>query len=90
MIAVGSALAAAAVVLALALVVFYVVSRGRTGLGGELERRLEASNARFEGKLADLEWELERAREENRRARQLAAIGSTIDLDAVLSRALEA
>ncbi len=87
-IAVGSALAAAAVVVAL--VVFYVVSRGRTPAGSELERRLEASNARFERKLADLARDLERAQEESHRTRQLAAIGSTIDLDSVLSRALEA
>jgi diguanylate cyclase (GGDEF)-like protein len=45
----------------------------------ELERMLEASNSR-----------LERAHDEGRRSRQLAAIGATIELDAVLSRALEA
>ncbi len=46
---------------------------------------LESSNERFEEMLAELARELERAQEETRRSRQLAAIGATIDLDAVLA-----
>jgi diguanylate cyclase (GGDEF)-like protein len=89
-IALGSALAAAVLAVALAFVVFHLLSRGRRSAGAELERRLETSNERFEQKLADLARALERAQEENRRTRQLSAIGSTIDLDSVLSRALDA
>ncbi len=44
----------------------------------------------LEEALADLRRELDRARTENRRLRRLAAIASTIDLDRVLSRALDA
>jgi diguanylate cyclase (GGDEF)-like protein len=89
-IAAVSALAAAAGALLLAGVVWYLVSRSRRGQTGQLERLLEASNDRFEEMLGDLARDLERARDETRRSRQLAAIGATIDLDTVLSRALEA
>ncbi len=51
---------------------------------------LEASNARFEEMLGELAREVDRAQEETKRSRQLAAIGASIDLDTVLSRALEA
>ncbi|MDQ3867360.1 MAG: diguanylate cyclase [Actinomycetota bacterium] len=88
-IALGSALAGAAAVAALALVVFYVVSR-RKAAGSDLDGRLATSNERLEEKLADLARDLERAQAENRRARELAAIGSTIDLDSIVSRTLEA
>ena len=89
-IAVISALAAAGGAILLAIVVFYVINRSRWASGKELERMLEASNSRFEQMLGDLAKELERAQDEARRSRQLAAIGATIELDAVLSRALEA
>jgi diguanylate cyclase (GGDEF)-like protein len=85
-----SALVAAAGALLLAGLVWYLVSRSRRGQTGQLERLLEASNDRFEEMLGDLARDLERARDETRRSRQLAAIGATIDLDTVLSRALEA
>jgi diguanylate cyclase (GGDEF)-like protein len=89
-IAVASAVGAAAVAVVLSIVVFYVVARGRRQASTELERMLDASNARFEQMLNDLAKDLERAQDETRRSRQLSAIGSTIDLDAVLARALEA
>jgi diguanylate cyclase (GGDEF)-like protein len=88
-IAVVSALAAAAGALVLAAIVFYAVLRNRRESSTQLERLLESSNARFEQMLGDLARELERAQEESRRSRQLSAIGASIDLDSVLSRALE-
>ena len=88
-IAVVSALSAAAAVAALCVVGFILVSRSRRQSSGDAARMLDASNARFEQILGDLARELERAQAESRRTRELAAIGSTIDLDAVLSRALE-
>ncbi len=89
-IALTSALGAAAAALVLAIIVFYVILRGRKSASTQLERMLESSNARFEEMLGDLARDLERAQDETRRSRQLSAIGSTIDLDSVLSRALEA
>jgi diguanylate cyclase (GGDEF)-like protein len=86
-IAIGSAVGAAAV--AVVVVVFLLVRR-RTTPHADLERILEESTARFESMLDDVRGELERAQEEARRARQLTTIGSSIDLDIVLSRALDA
>jgi diguanylate cyclase (GGDEF)-like protein len=88
-IAVLSALGAAAAAIVISIVIFYVVMRGRRTASTHLERMLEASNARFEGMLGELARELERAQDETRRSRQLSAIGTTIDLDTVLSRTLE-
>ena len=85
-----SALAAAVGALLLAALVWYLVNRTRRTETGKLEQLLEASNDRFEEMLGDLARDLERARDETRRSRQLAAIGATIDLDTVLSRTLEA
>jgi diguanylate cyclase (GGDEF)-like protein len=89
-IAVVAALSAVAVAVALALVVVSVMARRRRETSTELERRLEATNARFEQMVNDFANDLERAQAETRRSRQLAAIGSTIDFDAVLARTLEA
>jgi diguanylate cyclase (GGDEF)-like protein len=88
-IAAVSGLIAAAAVAVLAFVVFALVSRGRRQSSTDVARMLDASNSRFEEMLDDLARELERAQAEGRRSRELAAIGSTIDLDTVLSRALE-
>ena len=88
-IAVVSALGAAAGAVVLSLIVFYAILRNRRKSSTELQRMLTASNERFEQMLADLARELERAQEESRRSRQLSSIGATIDLDSVLSRALE-
>ena len=87
-IAIGSALGAA--VLAIALVVVYAWRGRRRQPSAELQRMLQESTERFEAMVGDLARELERAQDETRRTRQLTAIGSTIDLDTVLSRALEA
>ena len=73
----------------MAIVVVVLLSRQRKAPNAELERMLQDSTARFEGMLGDMRTELERAQEESRRSRSLSAIGSSIDLDAVLSRALE-
>jgi diguanylate cyclase (GGDEF)-like protein len=89
-IAVVSTLGAAAIAVALALIVVSVIARRRRRTSTELERRLEATSARFEQMVNDLARDLARAQEETRRSRELAAIGSTIDLDAVLARTLEA
>jgi diguanylate cyclase (GGDEF)-like protein len=86
-IGVGSALGAAALAVLVSAIVFV---RGRKRVGNGLERLLELSNARFEAMLENLAKELERAQDENRRFRQLTGIGSSIDLDSVISRALEA
>jgi diguanylate cyclase (GGDEF)-like protein len=88
-IAAVSALGAAAAVAVVAAVLFVVLSRRRRQSSTELARMLDASNSRFEEMLGDLARELERTQGESRRTHELAAIGSTIDLDAVLSRALE-
>jgi diguanylate cyclase (GGDEF)-like protein len=88
-IAVGSALGAAALAIVLTLAVVRL-SRGWLKPNAQLQRMLDESTERFEGMVRDLAREVERAQDESRRTRQLAAIGSTIDLDTVLSRALEA
>ena len=87
--AVGSALGAAALAIVLTLAVVRL-SRGWRKPNAQLQRMLDESTERFEGMVRDLAREVERAQDESRRTRQLAAIGSTIDLDTVLSRALEA
>ena len=84
-IAVASAAGAAAAALA----AFALLTRGRRRRSNERARRLESSNERIEAKLAALARDLARARGEVSRTRELAAIGSTIDLDVVLARALE-
>jgi diguanylate cyclase (GGDEF)-like protein len=91
-IAVGFAVGAALITLflAVALVVFAGRGRRQAPAGTDVERLLSDSNARFEAMIADLGRALERARAEGDRSRQLSGISSTIDLDAVLKRALEA
>jgi diguanylate cyclase (GGDEF)-like protein len=85
-IAVGFAVAAAALALGASLVLLAVVRRGGkpaalagvTGGGGPAAGRRDLADA------------LEEAREESRRARLLAEIAATIDLDDVLQRTLAA
>lgn len=89
-IAVGFAVGAAVVALALVVVLLVVAVRGRRAPEGRIERLVQESSSRFEGMVGELARELERAQEESRRSRQLSAISSTIDLDAVLERTLEA
>jgi diguanylate cyclase (GGDEF)-like protein len=81
-IAVAAALGAGIGALVLSGLVFFLLAR--SGRGGE------GSGALVEERLAELERELGRAREESRRARLLSGIGASLDLDTVLSRTLEA
>jgi diguanylate cyclase (GGDEF)-like protein len=88
-IAVGVAVGAAVVALALALAVLLAVRRQKRP-PRQIEELLAEAGKRFEDSLRELTGALEEAREESQRARMLSAIGSTIDLDAVLTRTLEA
>jgi diguanylate cyclase (GGDEF)-like protein len=88
-IAVGVAIGAAALALALALVVLVAVRRQKTP-PYQIEELLAEAGKRFEDTLRELTGALEEAREESQRVRILSEIGSTIDLDAVLTRTLEA
>jgi diguanylate cyclase (GGDEF)-like protein len=56
----------------------------------ELETMLRESSTRVEAMLTDLTQALDHAQQQSARSRQLAEIGSTIDLDEVLARTLEA
>jgi diguanylate cyclase (GGDEF)-like protein len=89
-VAVGLAIGAASIALVAALVVLLVVVRGRRSSYAAVEQLLHESLGRTEGLHGDLTLALEEARKETRRARELGEIGSTIDLDAVLTRTLEA
>jgi diguanylate cyclase (GGDEF)-like protein len=89
-VVVVSALGAAVLAVVVSAIVFSVLVRGRSNASNQLERMLEVSNTRFEVMLEDLAKELERSQDETRRFRELAGIGSSIDLDAVVSRVLEA
>ena len=84
-IAVASALAAGVAGAMLGALVFGLLARRRRARGAEPDERSD----RLEGRVAELEQELEDAREESRRARLVAGLGSSIDLDAVLARTLE-
>jgi diguanylate cyclase (GGDEF)-like protein len=87
-IAVGLAVGAAVVALGLAVVVVGILARRRSPRQ-EMERLVEQSGQRFDEVLRDLTDALDRAREEGRRSRQLSEIAASIDLDSVLSRALD-
>jgi diguanylate cyclase (GGDEF)-like protein len=64
--------------------------RGRRSSYAEVEQLLRDSLERTERLHGDLAAALEEARTETHRARELGEIGATIDLDAVLTRTLEA
>ena len=87
-IAVGIAAGAAALALILSILVIMLLARRRPPRQ-EMEQLLEHSGKRFEEVLRDLTGALERAREGERRTRQLNEIAATIDLDSVLARTLE-
>ncbi len=74
----------------LVLLVLLVVLSRRRPPSREIETMLRESNTRVEAMLFDLTSALDQAHEQNARSRQLAEIGSTIDLDEVLARTLEA
>jgi diguanylate cyclase (GGDEF)-like protein len=89
-VAVGLAIGAASLALIASLLVLLVIMRGRRSSYAAVEQLLRESLARTEGLHEDLVAALEEARAETRRARELGEIASTIDLDAVLTRTLEA
>ena len=89
-IALGIAIGAAALALVLAIILIVVLMRRRRPDADEVERLVNESLAGTEERLGALSTALARAEQESRRARQLGEIGSTIDLDAVLTRTLEA
>jgi diguanylate cyclase (GGDEF)-like protein len=89
-IALGIAIGAAALALVLAIILIVVLMRGRRPDADEVERLVNESLAGTEERLGELSNALVRAEQEGRRARRLGEIGSTIDLDAVLTRTLEA
>ncbi len=86
-LAIAIAGAGLAVLLLLALTVFLVRRRRDTD---SIEMMLRESSTRVEAMLTDLTSALDQAHEETARSKQLAEIGTTIDLDEVLARTLEA
>jgi diguanylate cyclase (GGDEF)-like protein len=80
-VAVGFAAGAAALAL---------LALWRRGPRGDIEELVRQSNQRFETLVADLTRAREAAEEESRRTRELSEIATTIDLDGVLTRTLEA
>jgi diguanylate cyclase (GGDEF)-like protein len=89
-IALGIALGAAALALVLAVILIAVLMRGRRPGRDEVERLVNESLERAQARLSELSVALARAHQEGRRARVFGEIGATIDLDAVLTRTLEA
>jgi diguanylate cyclase (GGDEF)-like protein len=85
--------AAGAAAATLVLVLLVVLVRSRRRGRDDQEQVLELvsqMNVRMEGMVRELSEALERAQEEARRNRFLGELGSSIDLDEVLSRTLEA
>lgn len=74
----------------LVLLVLLVVFSRRRSPSKELETMLRESSTRVEAMISDLTTALDHAHEQTARSKQLAEIGSTIDLDEVLARTLEA
>jgi diguanylate cyclase (GGDEF)-like protein len=86
---VAAGAAAATLVLVLLVVLVRSRRRGRNDQEHVLEL-VSQMNVRMEGMVRELSEALERAQEEARRNRFLGELGSSIDLDEVLSRTLEA
>jgi diguanylate cyclase (GGDEF)-like protein len=86
---VAAGAAAATLVLVLLVVLVRSRRRGRDDQEHVLEL-VSQMNVRMEGMVRELSEALERAQEEARRNRFLGELGSSIDLDEVLSRTLEA
>jgi diguanylate cyclase (GGDEF)-like protein len=91
-VAVGAAIGSAAIAFALYLValVLLVRSRRRRTADADVERLLRNSDDRFEQMLETLSRELQRAREDLRRSHRLSGLTSTIDLDVLGERILDA
>jgi diguanylate cyclase (GGDEF)-like protein len=75
---------------ALLLLVLVIVLVRRRPQTQALELMLQESSTRVESMISDLTNALDSAHEENARSRQLAEIGSSLDLSEVLARTLEA
>jgi diguanylate cyclase (GGDEF)-like protein len=88
-IAVGLAVGAALLALVFSLVVSVLLLRSRRVDVASDATALSVSNARIEVMMADLAGALELAQEEGRRSRRLSGIRESLDLDAVLARALD-
>src|SRR2546429_47013 len=65
-------------------------SAGRRETEGQLALAMSEMNERMDAVVRELTTAVERAEEESRRGRVLGELASSIDLDEVLSRALEA
>jgi diguanylate cyclase (GGDEF)-like protein len=91
-VAVGAAIGSAATALALGVLAAVLLLRSRTGRrpDPEVTRMLRESDERFEQMLQDLSEELERARNDLRRSHAMTSLASTIDLDALAERMLDA
>ena len=89
-IALGIALGAAGLAIALAIILIAVLMRARKPGRAEVQQLVDESLAGAEARLSELSLALARAHQEGRRAREFGEIGITIDLDAVLTRTLEA
>jgi len=74
----------------LAVLVLLLVLARRRPPSTEIETMLRESSTRVEAMISDLSTQLDQAHEQNARSQQLAEIGTTIDLDEVLARTLEA
>jgi diguanylate cyclase (GGDEF)-like protein len=74
----------------LVLLVLLVLLARRHPPSRELETMLRESSTRVEAMLSDLTAALDQAQEQSASARRLAEIGSTIDLDEVIARTLDA
>jgi diguanylate cyclase (GGDEF)-like protein len=89
-IALGIALGAAGLAIALAIILIAVLMRARKPGRAEVQQLVDESLAGAEARLSELSHALARAHQEGRRAREFGEIGTTIDLDGVLTRTLEA
>ena len=85
---IGIGVAAVALLVVSGLLV--LVLRARTRESRRFEAALRESSSRVEGLLSGLSGSLEVSRIESDRAKRLAEVGATIDLDEVLQRTLEA
>jgi len=74
----------------LAVLVLLVLVLRRRPPRNEIETMFRESSTRVEAILSDLTTALDQAHDRNTRVQQLSEIGSTIDLDEVLARTLEA
>jgi hypothetical protein len=88
-VAVGVAFGAASLAFLAAVVTLFAVIRGRSSYAA-VEQLLRESLERTKSLHGELAGALEQARVETRRSHELGEISSTIDLDAVLTRTLQA